>query len=187
MRGELPFGLMRLRHIDYCAPLSFGAVCRQPKMVKLSFVKSTSAQTAMIALATVAALAMLAVVASYWSWQWIAPAPQPRAPRDAIAATSAAALFGNLERDRSSPASTESTIRLLGIVADTVGRKGYAVMRVEPREIVTVREGEDIAPGIRLAEVAADRVILERGGTRETLRWPQKNTATESVALPFGK
>jgi len=35
-----------------------------------------------------------------------------------------------------------------------------------------VREGEDLAPGIRLAEVGTDHVILERGGARETLAWP---------------
>jgi general secretion pathway protein C len=39
-----------------------------------------------------------------------------------------------------------------------------------------VREGQDIAPGIRLAEVRPDHVILERNGIREMLAWPKKVT-----------
>lgn len=47
-------------------------------------------------------------------------------------------------------------------------------MQLEPGKILSVQEGEDVAPGIRLAEVAADHVILERAGIRETLAWTVK-------------
>jgi general secretion pathway protein C len=45
-----------------------------------------------------------------------------------------------------------------------------------------VREGDDVVPGIRLAEVHADHVILEHNGTRETLVWPSKASAATSAS-----
>jgi general secretion pathway protein C len=77
---------------------------------------------------------------------------------------------------------TGIAIRLLGIVAATAGRRGYAVVQLEPRQILAVREGEDVAPGVRLAEVGTDHVILERGGTRETLAWPERSTPADPNA-----
>jgi general secretion pathway protein C len=176
---------MRIRLADHCVSLSFVAVRQQRKMQLLSFDRSNSAQTAAITLVTAAALILLALVAAYWTWEWLAPRAEPRAQPAANAgghAASANGLFGNQEQDRNSASPTGAAIRLHGIVAATAGRRGYAVMQLEPREIVTVREGEDIAPGIRLAEVDTDQVILERGGIRETLAWPKKNTLAESAA-----
>lgn len=149
------------------------------------FDRTNVAQTALVALLTAAALALLVMVAAHWTWEWLAPSQEPRAQAAANPvghATSANGLFGHLERDKSGASPTGIAIRLLGIVAATAGRRGYAVMRLEPREIFAVREGEDIAPGIRLAEVGADHVILERGGTREKLAWPEKSTPAESAA-----
>jgi general secretion pathway protein C len=147
--------------------------------------QSNFPQTAMVALVTVAALALLGFVAAYWTWSWLAPRPEPRAQAaaDPGGGASAGLLFGNVQRDRNSAAPTGVAIRLLGVVAATGGRRGYAVVQLEPRQILAVREGEDIAPGVRLAEVGIDHVILERSGTRETLAWAEKSTATESAAL----
>ena len=136
---------------------------------------SNLAQTAVVALVTAAALALLGLVGAYWTWVWLAPLPEPRAPTAAVtgsAAGSAGALFGIVRRDPNSPVPTGIAIRLLGVVAATGGRHGYAVVQLEAKEILAVREGEDLAPGIRLAEVGTDHVILERGGARETLAWP---------------
>ena len=151
-------------------------------MRQLLFDRSTIAQSAVVTVATVAALVLLGLVAAYWTWAWLAPLPEPRAPGAANAgggASSAGALFGAAQRDASGPARTGSAIRLLGIVAATEGRSGYAVMQLDSKEILAVREGEEVAPNIVLTEVCVDHVILERGGTRETLAWPEKNTFTE--------
>ena len=155
--------------------------------MQLSFDKSNIAQTTAVTLVTLAALALFALVAAYWTWEWFAPRPEPRAQAAANTGSSVVAangLFGNLElkRDRNSASPTGIAIRLLGIMAATSGRSGYAVIQLEPRKILAVREGDDIAPGIRLAEIATDHLILERGGTRETLTWPAKNTSMASVA-----
>ena len=157
-------------------------------MQQVSLDRSNLAQTAVVVSVPVAALAVLGLVAAYWTWAWLAPGPEPRA--QAAAQTggrveAAYGLFGSAQRDGAVP--TGIAIKLLGIVAAAGGRRGYAVVRLEPRQILAVPEGEDVAPGLRLAEVAADHVVLERGGTRETLAWPQKDTSTESAALRANK
>lgn len=144
-------------------------------------------QTAVVVLATVATLGLLGMVSAYWTWQWFAPGSQARAQSAEDAgghSKSAASLFGIAQKDRNNiVAQTGIAIRLLGIVAATGGRRGYAVVQFEPRQILAVREGEDVAPGIRIAEIATDHVILERGGIREMLAWPEKRTATEPAAM----
>ena len=154
-------------------------------MQQVSLDRSNLAQTAVVALVTVAALGLLGSVAAYWTWGWLAPSPEPRAQAaaDPGGSASAGVLFGNVQRDRNSAAPTGIAIRLRGIVAAKGGLRGYAVVELEPRKIFAVREGEDVAPGIRLAEVAADHVILDRSGTRETLGWPEKNKSVEPPAL----
>ena len=58
-------------------------------------------------------------------------------------------------------------------------------MQLDAGKTLAAREGADIAPGIRLVEVRADQIILERNGVRETLALPEKNSRPrETGALP---
>ena len=125
-------------------------------------------------LATLAALALLGVVLAYWSWAWLAPAAAARAPALARGGARrpppAAGLFGSRQgRSRSA-----SSVRLTGVVAASGERRGHAVLRLDGKKTVAVLQGEDIEPGLRLAEVHPDRIVLERNGARETLAWPDK-------------
>ena len=145
----------------------------------ISVERSDLAQTAVVYMATFAALLLLGLVLAYWTWIWFAPVPESRAPvaADTVGRiTSAGGLFGTA-RGQNDAAPTGIAIRLLGVVAATAGKHGYAVIELETREIVAVREGNDVVPGVRLAEVHADHVILERNGRRETLVWPGKSAA----------
>lgn len=135
---------------------------------------------------TVAAVALFALTAAYWTWQWLTPRSAPRAPAVPVEirhVTSAAGLFGTALLETGSAASAGIEIRLLGVMAATAGKNGYAVLRIEPRQIITVREGRDIVPGIQLAEVAIDHVILQRDGIRQTLSWPITSKTAE-LPLP---
>ena len=126
-------------------------------------------------LATLAAASLLGVVAAYWSWAFLAPAPAPRAPPLADSAgssSSARGLFGIVKDGAAAAAS--SAVRLTGVVAASDGRRGHAVLRLDGKRTVAVLQGEDVEPGLRLAEVHADRIVLERDGARETLAWPKK-------------
>ncbi|HUW36843.1 MAG TPA: type II secretion system protein N [Rhodocyclaceae bacterium] len=145
------------------------------------FERSTLAQTSFLSLATVAALFLLGFVLAYWTWVWFAPGAEPRAPE--IAAVGAAIgsqiapagnLFGRLQRDGNAPTPTGINIKLHGVIAATGGNSGYAVLQLDGKQVLAIREGQEIAPGIRLAVVRPDHVILERNGLRETLAWPKK-------------
>lgn len=94
---------------------------------------------------------------------------------------SAAGLFGTAERAGSSAAPTGLAIELLGVVAGTGGRPGYAVVRLDAREILAVRAGDELAPGIRIEQVFPDHVTLKRGGTLETLAWPEKQITAKPI------
>ena len=143
--------------------------------------RSNLAQRALVAAVTVAALAVLALVAAYWTWGWFAPRQIPRAPAasDSGGGATVGAMFGSAAQERTAAMPTGIAIRLLGIVAATGGRRGYAVVELDPRQILAVHEGDDVAPGIRLVEVRSDQVTLERSGRQETLTWPEKNKPAE--------
>ena len=116
------------------------------KMHQASLFRSNLPQTSLVVLVTVAALLMLGTVAAYWTWNWLAPRPVLRAliVADTGGAPSSGVLFGNLRRDGNGPVSGASAVRLLGIVAAAGGGRGYAVLQLEPRQILAVREGEDV-------------------------------------------
>ncbi len=147
---------------------------------------SNVAQTALVGVITLAAVSLLGLVLAYWTWVWFAPRAEPRVEAPSAQSGSiatAADLFGTQPRNPKGAAATGLAIRLLGVVAAARGRAGYAVVQLEGKDILAVHEGEDVAPGVRLAEVLPDHVMLERGGVRESLAWPEKR-ATGPGAPP---
>ena len=157
-------------------------------MQAISLERLSFAQTAVVSLVTFAALALLGGVLAYWTWAWLAPRTEPREQAAAQAGGrvgTATGLFGGAPRDGGA-APTDLSIGLLGVVAAKSGRAGsepgYAVLRIDAKQTVAVREGGEIEPGVRLAEVHADHVVLERGGVRETLVWPKQSKSAASAA-----
>lgn len=151
-------------------------------MQATSLERPNPAQTAVVLLTTFAALALLGLVLAYWTWAWLAPRPEPHAQPAARPDTRAPdptpgayVLFGGTGRSGAAPAAgTAGTVRLLGIVATSGGRPGYAVLRLDGKQTLAVPQGAEVEPGLRLADVQVDHVVLERNGARETLAWPQK-------------
>ena len=126
--------------------------------------------------ATLAALALLALVLAYWTWQWLAPRVE-HTPTIAAAAPrieTAAALFGDA---RATPAGG-TAYTLLGIAAANGGRPGHVVLRIDGARTAVVREGEEISPGVKVAEVRSDRVVVDENGARRTLEWPKPARTT---------
>jgi general secretion pathway protein C len=153
--------------------------------MRLSLGPTEFAQTAVVAVVTIASLALLGLVGAYWTWQWLAPRAEPHGQTQAEPGgqiASALDLFGSVQKDASAPAPTGIAIRLLGVIAAAARRDGYAIMVLDGKQIVATREGEDIAPGIGLAEVAPDHVVLERNGVRESLAWPDKTPGADPAA-----
>ncbi len=146
-------------------------------MQALPFGRPNLAQTVLVSSLTLVAVALLGAVLAYWTWVWFAPRAVPRMETSSVQSGSVAAaggIFGKVPAKQAAAAPTGIAIKLLGVVAASGGRRGYAVLQLEAKQILAVHEGEEIAPGIRLAEVHADHVILERNGVRETLAWPQR-------------
>ena len=137
--------------------------------------QSTIAQSALVAALTLAALTALCGVLAYWTWTWFGPKPAPRLeapPAHQSRVDAAYTLFGG--QRSAAPAPTALAIKLLGVVASSAAGTGYAVIQVEANKTLAVREGGDVAPGIRLAQVDKGQVVLERNGVRETLTLPEK-------------
>ncbi len=144
---------------------------------------SSLAQTALVSTVLLLSLLLLGFVLAYWTWVWLAPRAEARldvAAEGVVQLAAANSLFGTVQRDRNSAAPTGIAIKLQGVMAapagNPVGQRGYAVVLLDGKQNLAVHEGEDIAPGIRLAEVYPDHVILERNGARESLAWPEKKT-----------
>ncbi|HEX8874000.1 MAG TPA: type II secretion system protein N, partial [Nitrosospira sp.] len=137
------------------------------------------------------ALILLGWVLMYWFSAWPSLRPALAAPPAAnvipepgTIGSSANDLFGIAQRESDSTAATAVAIHLLGVVADAGGRKGYAVLRVDEKQIVAVPQGEEVAPGVVLAEVHPHHVVLERSGSRETIALPEANASMVSPVLP---
>lgn len=153
-------------------------------MQELSLSRSSFAQTALVSALTFTTLVLLGVVLAYWAWAWFAPRAEPKAEASAVqsgSVASAAGIFGIVPRNQESATPTGIAIKLLGVVAGSGGRRGYAVVQLEAKQILAVHEGEDIAPGIRLAEVHAENIILERNGLRESLALPEKKSSVPTA------
>lgn len=141
----------------------------------------TTPQTAAVVLLTGTALAALVAAASYWTWEWFAPRHQARASAAAVAGDgplAATGLFGQLEPSAAKAQPAAQSFKLLGILASPVAGDGYVILQGAAREVLSVREGQEISPGVRVALVATDHIEVERNGLRETLQWPEGHQRT---------
>lgn len=153
--------------------------------MQFSMDRTQFAQSAAVTVVNLAALGLLGLTGAYWTWQWFAPQPQAPSPVQADAGgqiASALEVFGIVQRESGVLASTGTAIRLLGVIAAAEGREAYAIVVLDGKQIIAARKGKEIVPGLLLAEVAADHVVLDRNGVRESLAWPEKAAAAENPA-----
>lgn len=147
------------------------------------------ATTAVVWLVNAAAVTALGVAGAYWTWTWFGPRAEPRAqaPIPAVARLDAAyPLFGTVRANRGVAAPTAVAIRLLGVIAASGGEPGYALLQLGAKRAVAVREGGEVEPGTRVLEVKTDHVVLDRGGTRETLALPARGKGAATAAKHAG-
>jgi len=77
-------------------------------------------------------------------------------------------LFGAL------PGADGGNIKLVGVIAQGKRGQGVALLAVDGRPPIALRAGAVIAAGITLAEVRADRVLINRSGAVQEIRLPAK-------------
>jgi general secretion pathway protein C len=133
--------------------------------------------TLLAAMLLLAALALLGLVLAYWTWTWFGPRPELRLETDAPVSNmaSAYALFGVAQHNPVTPATIGLAVDLLGVIAAERNGQGYALVRLDKKKTLVVRAGEDLSPGIRLAEVFPGHVVVQRNGISETVLLPQKH------------
>jgi general secretion pathway protein C len=127
---------------------------------------------------------LLGVLLARWSWILFAPhSSASAAVAERGVATEAVHLFGVTVN---APAPTETVVlpnvQLAGVFAANAGKSSFAVLMVDGKQ-VGVALGENAAPGLKLSEVHADYVLLERAGTKSRVNLDVK--AVVNAAKPL--
>jgi hypothetical protein len=124
-----------------------------------------------IVVATAAAFVLLAWVAAYWIWRWVAPASPPMlaaSPADPAATIVASGLWaGGGDAPAAATPSAPGDIELVGVLAERDGR-GLAVFRTRDGARVTAAGGE-IVPGTRLVAIDRWSVRVAEAGAERVL------------------
>ena len=134
-------------------------------------------------LVTIAIVALLAWLGAQVFWNLTAPAtPEPPIAVDTdpprVAQTIAARhLFGEAPQQGIRTAGTGRAVdaKLYGVVAASgKGHSGIAILSIQGKPAVAVREGDEITPGVTLHRVLARSVEISQGGVIEVLRLPER-------------
>ncbi len=156
--------------------------------------------------ATAVLVVLLAQSLAHLSWRLVplpaSPAPVPDQPR-AVAAGGVARnsperqaaevarlhLFGErgaapaaVPRPVADAPETKLDLTLYGVFVEGRGEEGSAIIGKPGSSQRLYHVGEEVADGRSLAAVYPDRVILERDGGRETLRFPRRVAAKAGPA-----
>lgn len=96
-----------------------------------------------------------------------------------------AQLFGSPSRGDTGPApATNLQLTLLGSFVHSDAKRSSALIQRQGEPAQRYAVGSEIAPGVRLDAVYADRVELLRNGRRESLTFPRANSGQYSAYAP---
>jgi Type II secretion system protein C len=126
------------------------------------------------------AAAVLGVMAARWTWLLLTPdgAAMPPAAWEE-ASDNAGRVFGTAPAPAAAAGAAPINIKLVGVFANRT--KGFAILQVDDKQI-GVAQGDEVRPGLRLAETHADYVVLNQGGA--TQRVQLTGAAAPSGAVP---
>jgi general secretion pathway protein C len=140
-----------------------------------------------IATATIHLLCFAGVVAiaAYWSVRIFTPAPTaappPLAPpplRDPDAAL-ASRMFGKVE---AAQAAIATNIQAIGAFA--AGKSSSVILAVDGKPARVYLVGQEVVPGLRLAAIEADVVVLDSPSGRQEVRLPPRPAVAVSGGPP---
>ena len=121
-------------------------------------------------IAIVALTLVLAFQLAHWTWVFVAP-PEVATTPEADAGVDMAAiakLFG-AAAPSSATASSTSGLRLKGVVAPDGGPIASAIFSTGSGKDIAIFVDRELSPGVKLAEVKPDHVIVSRAGVRERI------------------
>jgi general secretion pathway protein C len=135
-------------------------------------------------LLVVALVLVLAWQAAYWTWVFLTP-PKVSANAGAQPAVDLAAVARLFGATAPGETRTASGLKLKGVIAPTPGTEASAIFSTGAGRDVAVYIGGEIEPGLKLAEVHPDHVVVSRAGVdgRIDLEAP-RGGAVAARALP---
>jgi len=117
----------------------------------------------------IALVLVLAWQLAYWTWTFLTPgssAARLPAREAAVDLAAAARLFGGTATGGPAVAGG-SGLRLKGVVAPTPGTAASAIFSTGSGRDLSVFIGNEVQPGLKLAQVHPDHVIVSRAGVDE--------------------
>ena len=136
-------------------------------------------------LLVVALILVLAWQLAYWTWAFVAPAAISSSARSAseVDLAAVARLFGAAPPAGTTAVASTSGLRLKGVVAPTPGTQASAIFSTGSGRDISVFIDREVQPGVKLAEVHADHVIVSRAGVPERIDLETRRaTATTNLA-----
>lgn len=111
---------------------------------------------------------------AYWSMQLFKPplrpvAAPPRAAQQVVRTEAAAALLGG----RTANVAVASNYQLRGIIFSGSPHNSVAILSADGKPAQAVRVDMEIAPGVKIAEVHRDYVLLSEGGATKRVELPE--------------
>lgn len=131
-------------------------------------------------------LGALVVGALLARWTWILFAPHTLAvlpPKPEVTGAAAESLFGAVAASGVAAATGGSTIPGVKLIGVFAGKHGFAVLRLDEKRQLGVALGEEVAPGTKLVEVAADHVLLEHNGLRQRVNLEDKFADSKGLTV----
>ncbi|MFC4277849.1 general secretion pathway protein GspC [Achromobacter aloeverae] len=126
------------------------------------------------------ALAILGLAAGLGVWGAILLAPRPDAPPPALHAAAARAvdtapaalLFGK-------DGTLKTQVTVTGMIAD--GTDGAVILSVDGGPAQAWRAGQEISPGLRVARIGNNAVVLDQNGATTTIAAPPLPAAPAGI------
>lgn len=145
---------------------------------------------------------LLAKAAAEVTWLVIAPADdatampstnhtpaKPAAQQARLAMVANLHLFGIPMQNLAPGIDARETglkLTLRGVFSSSVPQHSMAIIADQAQQEKVYSHGENVVPGVVLYEVQADKVILERSGSFETLSMPREGKDKPPVIAPVG-
>lgn len=132
-----------------------------------------------------AGAALLGIVLARWVWLLLSPAGAALPVANGSDFGEASQLFGVTNTHAAQTLTPASNIQLIGVFARKTN--GFAILQVDGKQIGIV-QGEEVKPGLRLAETHGNYVVLEQGGKLQRVDLQVLTTPAEkSGSAPAGQ
>ena len=139
-------------------------------------------------IAAIVLIVLLVASATHWALTFSArrtPAePLRTLPAGEVEARSPAVDTAAIARLLGAAPGATGGIRALGVMAEGASGRGIALIGIDGQPARAVRAGEAIAPGVVLAEVRRDGIVIERSGALQHIRIATKPPAAGIVRAP---